>query len=88
MNVNVGKTFFVESKPEQGPPRFEVAKVLGRVAHGVAAFVNGIRAARTVEHLATRYYAMSDSQLANVGLTREQIPAELIRVLTREQSSV
>lgn len=60
--------------------RFNLRKFVGMVVHGVATYASGFYAGQHAAYLAERYYAMNDAQLARIGLTRDQIPAELRRV--------
>lgn len=59
-------------------------RALSRLASGVAAFFGALRAASAAAKQAERYYAMSSAELAEIGLTRQQIPAALLRVLDRD----
>jgi hypothetical protein len=62
-----------------------IGRFTGKMVRGVLQFVKtGIAthdAACRVAHLAERYYAMNASELADIGLTPDQIPAELRRAL-------
>lgn len=83
MNVNnTNHAGFLEPAPGLSPRGFELRKIVGKVVRGVATFAKTFGAAQIAARQAQRYYAMSDAQLARVGLTRDQIPDELIRVLT------
>lgn len=62
---------------------FSPSRVLRKMARAVITFGDRLHAAQTTAILAERYYSMSDASLARIGLTREEIPAALIRVLTR-----
>jgi uncharacterized protein YjiS (DUF1127 family) len=70
---------------EFSPERLPFSRVIGKYLRAAARFVEALRAAQIVTHQAERYYAMSDSQLASIGLTRENVPAELRRALERNQ---
>lgn len=65
--------------------RSAFVRTIGNYLHSAARFVDALRAAQTVTRQAERYYAMSDSQLAAIGLTRENVPIELRRALERNQ---
>lgn len=56
---------------------------VGNFLQGAVTLAKAISAARDASYLAERYYAMNDAQLKHVGLTRDKIPAELLRVLSR-----
>lgn len=83
MNVDIKRVGCLESAPVLGPRSFGLPGFIRRLVRSAAAFINGFEVAWTVAHLAERYYAMSDLQLARVGLTRDQIPEELARLFTR-----
>lgn len=51
---------------------------LGRASARASA---SLRAAQVVARHADHYYAMSDAELARIGLTRDQLPAALLREL-------
>lgn len=63
---------------------FWLYTLIGMV-HGPAAFAKAVFAtwsdAYLVTHLAERYYAMNNGQLARLGLARDRLPAELRRVI-------
>ena len=52
-------------------------QTIGKCLHSAARFA--------VTRRAERYYAMSDRQLASIGLTRDEVPIELRRALERNQ---
>ena len=83
MNANTERVGFFGSAPRLSPRGFELRRLVGKVVRSVATFSQAFSAAQIAAHQANRYYAMSDAQLAKAGLTRDQIPAELIRVLSR-----
>ena len=70
---------------EFSPKRLPLSRIIGNYLRGAARFVEALRAAQIVTRQAERYYAMSDSQLASIGLTRENVPAELRHALERNQ---
>lgn len=53
------------------------------LASRVVEFFEAVRVTRAVSKQAARYYAMNGLQLAEIGLTREQIPAALLREFER-----
>jgi hypothetical protein len=67
------------------PPRVRLSRAIGNILRSVVRYVEAFRAAQIVTHQAERYYAMSDSQLASIGLTRENVPTELRHALERNQ---
>ena len=85
MNVDVKSNGFLAPAVEMKSPRLALSQSIGNLLRGAARFVEALRAAQTVTHQAERYYAMSDSQLASIGLTRENVPIELRRALERNQ---
>ena len=56
---------------------------LYRLVFRIGEFFEAVRAAKAVGKRAERYYAMNSAQLAEIGLTREQIPAVLLREFDR-----
>jgi len=63
------------------PRGFELGWFVRQVVHGPVTFVKAFSAALNAACLAERYYAMSDSELARIGLTRDRIRIELRRVV-------
>lgn len=70
---------------EFSPKRLPLSQIISNLLRGAARFVEALRAAQIVTHQAERYYAMSDSQLASIGLTRENVSVELRHALERNQ---
>ena len=64
-----------------GTRGFSPSGVFAKVARSAAAVTDSFHAAQMTARKAERYYAMSDAALARIGLTREQIPAELLNEL-------
>ena len=62
---------------------FVPSRLFGKVARAATTFARRFRAAQTTARMAERYYSMSDESLARIGLTRDQIAAELLRELMR-----
>lgn len=58
-------------------------RAASRLASRTVTFLAALQAAGVVAKQAERYYEMSSAELAALGLTREQIPAELLRALER-----
>ena len=56
---------------------------LHRLVSRVGEFFDALRVANAVSQTAARYYVMNGAQLAEIGLTREQIPAALLREFER-----
>ena len=84
MNVDVKTSGFVVPAVEL-KPRLPLSWAIGNFLRGAARFVEALRAAQIVTRQAERYYAMSDRQLASIGLARENVPAELRHALERNQ---
>lgn len=53
------------------------------LAARVVEFFEAVRVTRAVNQQAARYYAMNSAQLAEIGLTHEQIPAAVLRAFER-----
>lgn len=70
---------------EFSPKRLPFSRIIGNYLRAAARFVEALRAAQIVTRRAERYYAMSNSQLASIGLTRENVPLELRHALERNQ---
>lgn len=85
MNVDVKTSGFVVPGVELNSPRLPLSRAIGDFLRGAARFVEALRAAQIVTRQAERYYAMSDRQLASIGLARENLPAELRHALERNQ---
>jgi len=83
MNANVDKIGFVKRAPRLIPDGVELRRFVGKAARGFTMFARAVSSGRQAAYLAERYYAMNDAQLACIGLTRDQIPSELLRVLSR-----
>lgn len=81
MNVDAKASGYVEFRPRRSP----LSRVVGSYLRSAARFVEALRAAQIVTRQAERYYAMSDHQLASIGLSRDEVPAELRRALERNQ---
>jgi uncharacterized protein YjiS (DUF1127 family) len=85
MNVHVNTSRYFEPTVELRPKRLQFSQAIGKYLRSAARFVEALRAAQIVTRQAERYYAMSDSQLASIGLARENVPAELRHALERNQ---
>ncbi len=55
------------------------------IAHTLVQFVASLNAALVVTRWEEYYYALNDYQLTQIGLTREEVPAELLRLLNQNQ---
>lgn len=82
MNVDVNARSYLKPAAESRPRTFSFSHYL----RGVVRFVDALRAAQMVTRQAERYYAMSDQQLASIGLNRDGVPVELRHALERNQS--
>lgn len=85
MSVDTETAVYLERASGLSVGAFVPLRPLRRLLQGAVRFFESIRAAQIVVHRAERYYAMSDLELARIGLTRRDVPAELLRVLTRHQ---
>jgi len=85
MNVDVKSSGFLVPAVELSPPRLQLSRALAKFLRNAARFVASMQAAQIVAQRAERYYAMSDRELAQLGLSRRDVPAELLRVLTQHQ---
>lgn len=74
---------FIEPAPTLSSRGFDPRTFFGKLVSGAKTFATAVVAAQNAAYLAERYYAMNNAQLARVGLTRDGIPAELLRVLDR-----
>jgi uncharacterized protein YjiS (DUF1127 family) len=83
MNINRQEAGFLGPVADVGTRGFRPSQVIGKVAHAATTYLHLFHAAQATARQAERYYAMSDSALARIGLTRDQIPAELLRELMR-----
>ena len=82
MNAKVATVVYVKSAPGLNPRSFALFRVMSRIGRSAAMVVNTIQTAQIVAHRAERYYAMNNSELARIGLTRDQIPAKLTRLFS------
>lgn len=82
MNANTNQVGLLTPAPKLSPRGSELRAFAGKLVRGVATLAKAFDSAQIAARQARRYYAMSDAQLARIGLTRDQIPDELIRVLT------
>ena len=85
MNVHVNTSRYFKPAVELPRKRLQFSRVIRKYVRGAVRFVDALRAAQAVTRQAERYYAMSDSQLAGIGLTREDVPIELRHALERNQ---
>ncbi|HWP25865.1 MAG TPA: hypothetical protein VNL39_05940 [Xanthobacteraceae bacterium] len=60
-------------------------RIVSRLVSRTKIFIQAFVAAGAVAKQAERYYEMSNAELARIGLTREQIPAALLRALERDR---
>lgn len=75
---------FIKLAPERRPRGVDVRNgAISNFLKGAVTFAKAVSAARDASYLAERYYAMNESELARLGLTRATIPARLLRVLSR-----
>lgn len=82
MSADVETAGYVGAVP---PPGFALPRAIRRIVRAGARFMGSLRAAQMVVRRAERYYAMSELELARLGLTRDDVPAELLRVLNGRQ---
>lgn len=83
MSVNVNTSRYFRPAADLQPKRLAFSRAIGKYLRGATRFVDALRAAQVVTRRAERYYAMSDRQLASIGLTRDEVPVELRRALER-----
>ena len=75
MNANMG----VDVRPRG----MELSEFVDKAVRGIVAFWRAVATGRNAAFMAERYYAMNSAQLACIGLSRDRIPGELLRVLSR-----
>lgn len=85
MSVDTETAVYLEPASGLSVGGFAPLRPLRRLLRGAVRFFESIRAAQIVVRRAERYYAMSDLERARIGLTRRDVPAELLRVLTGHQ---
>lgn len=83
MNVDVNARSYLKPALESSPG--PIVRAISNCLRSAARFVDALRAAQMVTRQAERYYAMSDRQLASIGLKRDGVPVELRRALERNQ---
>lgn len=83
MNTKVEGITYAQPVPELNSRGIGLFQLVGGLYHAAVDFFKGLKTAQVAAHRARRYYAMSDSQLASEGLTRDQIALELVRILVR-----
>lgn len=82
MNAKVEKAVFAGVMPALNPGEFALSGLLNPIGRGIVNIITTFQIARIVANRAERYYAMDNAQLTNIGLTRDKIPAELVRLFT------
>ena len=86
MNINK-KT--VEHSKQSGTPAmdiFEHASVYRGITRTMTQLMASLSAALVVTRWTEYYYMLSDHQLAHLGLTREDVPINLLRLLNQYQN--
>ncbi|MEJ2380103.1 MAG: hypothetical protein P8076_02860 [Gammaproteobacteria bacterium] len=83
MTATTKSAKYFDSGPRPAAGGFDPIRSVGRVLRTALSFLDSMHAAQAVAWRAESYYAMSDEQLARIGLTRDQVPAELLRELDR-----
>lgn len=81
INIDRHQAGFLGQVPDLDTRGFVPFRIFGKVARAAATFERKFRAAQTTARMAEHYYSMSDESLARIGLTRDQIAAELLREL-------
>jgi hypothetical protein len=82
MNAKVETADYAEAMPALKPGGFALSEMLSPIGQGIGKIVTTFRIANMVANRADRYYAMDDAQLAIIGLTRDGIPAALVRLFS------
>lgn len=85
MNIETRQVGFLPATPTAGRRVTALFRTASRLAAKAVGFLDALLIAGAVAKQAERYYEMSNSQLAEIGLTREQIPALLLRQLERSR---
>lgn len=84
MNAEVESAVYTETAAELSSKGFGLFRAVDSLFQGTVEFFKRMNTAHVVARQARRYYAMSDSQLASAGLRRDQVGAELVRILLRD----
>jgi hypothetical protein len=74
---------YLDSGPRVATGGLGPIRSAGKVLRTALGFLDSLHAAQAVAWRAESYYAMSDQQLARIGLTRDELPAVLLRELNR-----
>ena len=82
MNAKAESATYAEAMPALKPGGFALSEMLTPIGQGIVKVVTTFRIANIVANRADRYYAMDNAQLAKIGLTRDRIPAELVRLFS------
>jgi hypothetical protein len=82
MNAKVEKAAFAGVMPVLNPGEIAFSGLLNPIGRGIVNIVTTFQIACIVTNQADRYYAMDDAQLERIGLTRNKIPAVLVRLFT------
>lgn len=82
MNAKVGKADYADAIPALNPGGFALSGLLNPIVRSIVNIVTTFQIANTITNRADIYYAMDDAQLARIGLTRDSIPAELVRLFS------
>ena len=86
--MNISKKT-VEHSKQSGTPgvdKFAPASGDRGIVCTLVRFVTTLNAALVVARWSDYYYMLSDHQLAHLGLTREDVPTNLLRVLNQYQN--
>ena len=75
------KTGFLGPITDLGTRGFGPSGIFAKMARGAAEIADCFHAAQMTAIKAERYYAMSDTALSRIGLTRDRIPEELLKEL-------
>lgn len=74
---------YFDSPPRLATGGLGPVRSVGKVLRTALSFLDSFHAAQAVAWRAEAYYAMSDEQLARIGLTRDEVPGKLLRELDR-----
>jgi len=83
MTATTKTTKYFDSGPRLATGGLGAMRSVGKILRTALRFLDSMHAAQAVAWRAESYYAMSDEQLARIGLTRDKVPAELLRELER-----
>lgn len=83
MTTETRRVGFLPASTAPGQRAAALFRAVSGLASRAVTFLDSLLVAGAVARQAERYYEMNSAELAEIGLTREQIPAVLLRELDR-----